>query len=236
MTTWLTPIPGLRRRDPEHRYWLGDHLFPVSITGVLAHGKGAYAMGRIAATRPVWEPRGNACHRAMELFLTVQRPAELEAESPPDADPLAELGELADGDYADWIQPLLTHPRWQQVAVIAAERATCCLVRNVAGTYDTAFLDPQLPIPQPRPQGVSGPARVLADLKSLGDNGSTYCTRAQLGGYMALEWSHGHWIDYGQTIWCRPGGSTFSPLYSRQECLLAWAAAYTTYAEAHWPF
>ena len=236
MTTWLTPIPGLRRRDPEHRYWLGDHLFPISITGVLAHCKGEYAMGRIAATRPVWEPRGNACHRAMELFLMAQRPAELEAGQPPDTDLLAELGELADGDYADWIQPLLTHPRWQQVAVIAAERATCCLVRNVAGTYDTAFLDPQLPIPQPRPQGVSGPARVLADLKSLGANGSTYCTRAQLGGYMALEWSHGHWIDYGQTIWCRPGGTSFSPLYSRQECLVAWAAAYTAYAEAHWPF
>ena len=85
-------------------------------------------------------------------------------------------------------------------------------------------------------RGVSGPARVLADLKSLGPNGSTYCTRAQLGGYMALEWSHGHWIDVGQTIWCRPGDTSFSPLYGRQECLVAWAAAYTAYAEAHWPF
>lgn len=83
---------------------------------------------------------------------------------------------------------------------------------------------------------MSGPARVLADLKSLGANGSTYCTRAQLGGYMALEWSHGHWIDYGQTIWCRPGGTSLSPLYRRQDCLVAWAAAYTAYAEAHWPF
>ena len=152
------------------------------------------------------------------------------------SDDLAELGELADGYYSDWIHPLLTHERWEQVEVIASERATCCLVRNVAGTYDTAFLDDQLPLPPGRPQVVSGPARVLADLKSLGPSGSTYCTRAQLGGYMALEWSHGHWIDYGQTIWCRPGGTTFSPLYSRQECLVAWAAAYTAYAEAHWPF
>jgi len=241
MTTWLTPIPGLQRRDPEHRYWLGDHLFPVSITGVLAHGKGEFAMERIEATRQVWAPRGNACHRAMELFLTARRPAALrpgvpDQEPMPEADPLAELEELAVGDYADWIHPLLTHERWEQVEVIASERATCCLVRNVAGTYDTAFLDDQLPIPQGRPQGVSGPARVLADLKSLGANGSTYCTRAQLGGYMALEWSHGHWIDYGQTIWSRPGGTSFSPLYSRQECLVTWAAAYTAYAEAHWPF
>ncbi len=188
MTTWLPPIPGLVRRDPEHRYWLDDHLFPVSVTGVLAHGKGKVAMGRIEATRPVWEPRGNACHRAMELFLTARRPAALrpaelgmESASPPEADPLAELGDLADGDHADWIHPLLNHPRWEQVEVIASERATCCIVRNVAGTYDTAFLDERLPIPAGRPEGVSGPARVLADLKSLGPNGSTYCTRAQLG-------------------------------------------------------
>ena len=92
MTTWLTPIPGLERRDPEHRYWLNDHLFPVSITGVLAHGKGEVAMGRIEATRQVWAPRGNACHRAMELFLTALRPAamqpvELDPASPPEADP-----------------------------------------------------------------------------------------------------------------------------------------------------
>lgn len=240
MSTWLTPIPGLERRDPEHRYWLGDHLFPVSITGVLAHGKGEFAMGRIEATRQVWAPRGNVCHRAMELFLTERfaalRPAESEPGPPADTDPLVELGELAGGDYADWIQPLLTHERWEQVEVIASERATCCLVRNVAGTYDTAFLDEHLPIPRGRPQGVSGPARVLADLKSLSETGRPYCTRAQLGGYMALEWSHGHWIDYGQTIWCRPGGTSFSPLYSRQECLVAWAAAYTAYAAAHWPF
>lgn len=156
MTTWLTPIPGLERRDPEHRYWLGEHLFPVSITGVLAHGKGEFAMGRIEATRQVWAPRGNACHRAMELFLTARRPAalqpaELEPGPPPEGDPLVELGKLADGDYADWIHPLLTHERWEQVEVIASERATCCLIRNVAGTYDTAFLDEQLPIPQGRP-------------------------------------------------------------------------------------
>ena len=28
---WLPPIPGLRRTDPEHRYWLGEHLFAVSL-------------------------------------------------------------------------------------------------------------------------------------------------------------------------------------------------------------
>ena len=139
-------------------------------------------------------------------------------------------------EYADWVEPLLDHRRWQQVQVIASERPTCCLVRNVAGTYDTAYLDPALPIPSDRPSWAAGPARVLADLKSLAEGGSTYCTRAQIGGYMALESSQGQWFDYGQTIWCRPGRTQFSALYSRRECLLAWAAAWSNYTGAHRPF
>ncbi len=232
---WLTPIPKLQRRDPEHRYWLGDHLFPVSITGVLAAGKSSYAMARIAATQAIWQPRGNTCHLALELALKARRATprcthrQLELlDHPEHAEALAE--------YADWIEPLLVHGRWQQVRVIASERPTCCLVRNVAGTYDTAYLDPTLPIPIDRPSWVQGPARVLADLKSLAAAGSTYCTRAQIGGYMALEWSHGQWFDYGQTIWCRPGRTQFSAPYSRRECLIAWAAAWAQYCAQHRPF
>jgi hypothetical protein len=100
--------------------------------------------------------------------------------------------------------------------VIASERPTCCLMRRVAGTFDAAYIDE------------SG-RRILADLKSLGETGSTYSTAAQLGGYMALEATHGHWYDFGQTIWARPGNTTFSPLYSRSECLLAWAGAWATW-------
>jgi hypothetical protein len=71
--------------------------------------------------------------------------------------------------------------------------------------------------------------RILADLKSLGENGSTYSTAAQLGGYMALEATWGHAYDAGQTIWCRPGSTTFSPLYSVAECRMAWAGAWATW-------
>jgi len=211
-TTWLQPIPGLHRRDPEHRYWLGDLEFPVSVTGVLACLKSDFAMQRIEATRSSWEGRGNSCHRALELALNAsgyQRGKELH-------DRLQELQNLADGPYADWIQPLITHDRWHQLRIIASERPTCCLRRRVAGTYDTAYID-------------EAGRTVLADLKSLGKNGSTYSTAAQLGGYMALEATNGVLYDAGQTIWCRPGSTTFSPLYSRQECLLAWAAAWATW-------
>jgi len=192
----------LHRRDPEHRYWLGDVEFPISVTGVLSVLKSDYAMDRIEATRAVWEPRGNSCHRALELFLQLELGDELRG--------------LAGGDHADWIQPLITHERWGQLRVIASERPTCCLRRRVAGTFDLAFIDE------------SG-RRILADLKSLGENGSTYSTAAQLGGYMACEAAHGNHYDAGQTIWARPGETTFSRLYSVEECRLAWAAAWATW-------
>lgn len=204
MTPWLRPISGLRRQDPEHRYVLDRpgqplHWFPISITGVLALGKSAFAMERIEATRAVWEPRGNTVHLALETFLQSR---------------LEELQALAAGDYADWIAPLISHPRWLDVEVIASERPTCCLTRNISGTYDCGFVE----------HG-SG-RRVLADLKSLGENGATYSTAAQLGGYMVLEATHGVWYDVGQTIWARPGRTEFSPLYSREECLHAWGLAW----------
>mgnify|MGYP006973774027 CR=1 FL=1 len=61
-STWLEPIPGLWRDEEAHRYWLGDHLFPVSITGVLAHGLSETAKRAIEAKRPIWEPRGITVH------------------------------------------------------------------------------------------------------------------------------------------------------------------------------
>lgn len=210
-TPWLPPIPGLHRRDPEHRYWLGELEFPVSVTGVLSVLKSDFAMERIMSTRATWEPRGNTAHRAMELHLALQH-----SDRRGLADEAAEMVELLQGDWATWIIPLITHERWGQLQVIASERATCCVKRRVAGTYDTAYIDEQS-------------RRVIADLKSLGPNGATYCTRAQLGGYMALEATHGIHYDAAQTIWCRPGSTTFSPLYSRAECLLAWAGAWATW-------
>jgi hypothetical protein len=227
-TTWLPPIPGLHRRDPEHRYWLGELEFPVSVTGVTGV-KNDYAMQRIEATRATWEPRGNSCHRALELMMLTTKGAPRTIEQV--RHDIAELGALAIGDYSDWIQPLLEHDRWGQLQIIASERPTCCLARRIAGTFDVAFIDPSLPPSPLRPDWVTGPARVLADLKSLGENGSTYSTAAQLGGYHTLEY-HGparNWYDYGQTIWARPDQTTFSPLYSVEEMRLAWAGAWATW-------
>jgi hypothetical protein len=209
----LPPIPGLRRLDPGHQYWLYDRPFAVSVTGVLRVQKTDFAMARIQATAAIWAPRGHGTHRAMELFLADRfgLPLDSAGESPAESN---ELLTLRSGNYDAWIEPLLTHPFWHEVQVIASERATCCVRRGVAGTYDLAYQ--------------AGSKRVLADLKTLGTEEShTYDTRAQLGGYMALEATHGIHYDYGQTIWARPGRTTFSELYSRSECLAAWAAVWT---------
>jgi hypothetical protein len=215
-TTWLPPIPGLHRRDPEHRYWLGDVEFPVSVTGVLGCLKSDYAMERIEATRATWEPRGNSCHRALELMMLTTKGAPRTIEQV--RHDIAELGGLAIGDYSDWVQPLLDHDRWSQLQIIASEMAVACTQRRVAGCFDLAFID-------------EAGRTILADLKSLGSaESSTYCTRAQLGGYAALlKASHGVVVDACQTIWCRPGSTTFSPLYSLSECRLAWAGAWATF-------
>jgi hypothetical protein len=193
----------------------------VSVTGVIGCLKTDYAMERIEATREVWEPRGNSCHRALELFLQLPiRDIDDGMTVAADRSVLMELAGLLQGDYDAWIQPLITHERWSAINVIASERPTCCLRRKVAGTFDVAYLDEH-------------GRRILTDLKSLGENGSTYSTAAQLGGYMALEASWGHAYDAGQTIWCRPGSTTFSPLYSLQECRTAWAGAWATWRARH---
>jgi hypothetical protein len=183
--------------------------FPVSVTGVIGCLKSDYAMHRIETTRATWEPQGNSCHLGLEVFLRLERHGN-------DGGDVYEMEELCAGPYADWIQPLITNDRWNQLQIIASERPTCCLARRVAGTFDVAYVDEQ-------------GRRILADLKSLGENGSTYSTAAQLGGYMALDATWGHLYDAGQTIWCRPGRTTFSPLYSLSECRTAWAGAWATW-------
>ena len=295
MTPWLPPIPGLHRRDPEHRYWLGELEFPISVTGVVGCLKSDFAMQRIEATRSHWEPRGNTTHRALELLLLVEHRLVLEdVYTEAWTRNAQELHGLAKGDWTDWIQPLITHERWASLQVIASERPTCCTRRKVAGTFDCAYIEPSLSPSPLRPDWVTGPARVLADLKTLGaavvkwrhvaakewtelaevpadtaaarltggrveirathtsywsflmpatgpmaaagdsielrvSKPSTYSTAAQIGGYMALEATWGHHYDAGQTIWARPGQTTFGPLLSRSECLLAWAGAWATF-------
>ncbi len=194
-STWLDPIPGLWRDEAAHRYWLGDHLFPVSITGVLAHGLSATARRAIEATRPVWEPRGVTVHAALERYSQARFLVGCGQ-----ADALLAVEELPGHHaYRDWILPLLQLPLWEEVQVIASERLSCCLSRNVAGAFDGAYISPALSERRGRE------VRVLYDLKTLSAHGRPYSTAAQLGGYMVLEAAQGNVYELGQTIWSKPG-------------------------------
>jgi hypothetical protein len=225
-STWLDHIPGLWREEAAHRYWLGDHLFPVSITGVLAHGLSATARRAIEAKRPVWEPRGVTVHSALEHYSQARF---LVGRSPEEG--LLAVEQLPGHHrYRDWILPLLQLPLWDEVQVIASERLSCCLARNLAGGFDGAYASPALS------ERWGREVRVLYDLKTLSAHGRPYSTAAQLGGYMVLEAAQGNHYDLGQTLWSKPGEAFTSTFYSREQCLAAWAAAWSRYCLARRPF
>jgi hypothetical protein len=132
--------------------------------------------------------------------------------------------------YRDWILPLLQLPLWDEVQVIASERLSCCLTRNLAGGFDGAYASPALS------ERWGREVRVLYDLKTLSAHGRPYSTAAQLGGYMVLEAAQGNHYDLGQTLWSKPGVAAPSTFYSREQCLAAWAAAWSRYCLARRPF
>jgi hypothetical protein len=217
--TWLQPIPGLRLRHSDHTYWLGDHLFPISTTGVLSHGKSAFAMERINSTKDEWAPRGTSIHKSLELHLW--------GNHHPDGDQGAAAAAIAAPEfdpYREWIDPLLSHPLWDEVTVIATEMALCSRRLNIAGTFDGAFL-----------VNATG-QRTLFDLKSQkrADAGP-YCTKAQLGCYMAMAAEQGISFDRGLTVWSRPGKARLQA-HGAKECLKAWEAAWEAYSAEHLPY
>lgn len=202
---WLDPLPGLER-DPQHRYRLDDHVFPVSVTGVLASQKSPLAMERIEATRADWEPRGNTVHRALELAATIPG-------WHPDDWP-------ACWRWIDWIWPLLSHPLWQDVKLCASEMGLYSLELDIAGTFDGAYLVPR---------AGGGWDRILFDLKTQArGDASAYDTRAQLGGYITLAAEHGIRFDGAATLWARPGRARVA-VYEAAECKEAWDAALAAY-------
>jgi hypothetical protein len=228
---WLDPIPGLWREEESHRYWLDEHLFPVSITGVLAHRLSATAKRAIEAKRSIWEPRGVAVHSALEHYSQARFMVGLSRQ-----EALLCVEDVPDyHGYRDWILPLLQLPLWEEVEVIASERLTCCPHRNLAGAFDGAYIAPVAVDSSGTATGRQG-LRVLYDLKTLSAHGRPYSTAAQLGGYMVLEAAQGHHYDVGQTIWSRPGEAWVSGFYSRQDCLAAWAGAWSRYCSATRPF
>lgn len=213
---WLQPPQGIER-DDEHRYWLGDFAFPISVTGILASAKTPIALDRIEATRCQWEPRGTIVHLALELAVTV--PGWSIDLYPPC------------WDYLDWVEPLLNHAIWRDVQVIASEFPLYALDHHgglsIAGTFDLAWEVPGTTSPLH-----GGPCRTLVDLKTQANaKAGAYDTRPQLGGYLTLAAHHGLIFDSAATLWARPGRCKLAT-HSVGECLDAWNQAVAHYRSA----
>lgn len=206
---WLLSPPGLER-DEAHTYWLGDFPFPVSVTGVLSACKSPAALDAIASTRHQWEARGTTVHQALQLAASNP---EWDLNDHPSCWP-----------FLEWIEPLLGHPIWQSVEVIASELPLHQVDHHgglsVAGTCDLAWQ-----IPGTTSELHGGPKRSLVELKTQAHADSTpYDTRPQLGGYLALAAHHGLVFDSAVTLWARPGHTRLIT-HDVPDCLAAWQQA-----------
>jgi hypothetical protein len=223
---WLPLLP-LERDDSTWTYRRSDlaHVFPVSVTGVLARVlKSEEDLQWIEAWREVWEPRGNTCHAALQRFALHRwgAPAHLwpkgrrlAAGVDPQRRPWRQ--------YGAWIAPLLAEPLWEHVEVIGAEVMLCDMERNVAGTFDLVLRFPD---------GTCG----VADLKTLSARGKPYPTRPQLGaGALMLAAHHGLELSRCLTLWASPGSCQVQT-FRAEDCIGRWLDVFARY-EAQWrPF
>lgn len=217
---WLESNPTLRR-DENHRYWLGDDLIAVSTTGVCGHDMTDWRRQQIEVTRHEWEPRGVNTHLALQL--------ELEARFHPSYGARRRAVEqrlehaAAFDAYKEHIAPLVTHPLWREVEVVATEFMVASLEHNLAGTFDGAYREPD-------PEKPGQYVYTIFDLKTQKANGKPYSVKSQLGCYINLCDEQGLRIDKALVIWSRPNETRLQSL-TREECLEAWAAKWSDYCK-----
>ena len=170
----------------------------MSVTGVLSASKSKRTLQTFARTKSTWAPRGTRVHRCLELFLKGE-PAHT----------------LLDGEYDDWIQPLLEYPLWEHFEPIALEYRVCDLRRNLGGSLDVLGYDHFVD------------RMVLLDLKTLGKGGKQYSTDAQLGGYLSMLIDHHKLVvDDCLTMWSGFGEAHLGASQPPDRCLYAWEGAY----------
>jgi hypothetical protein len=209
MTSLLaSPCSYLRRDDATHTYLDAQgRPVPISVTGVLAASDSPHKRRILEETRPQWEARGNACHRALELWITSGR-TWLPSPGCPTFSP-----------FIPWILPLTTWAGWNGLTFTASELLLHHPELGIAGQFDGAW------------RTTSG-HRVLFDLKSRGHrDAGTYSTAAQLGGYIVLAARWGIHFDHAATVWARPNRYPTLSTYTIGQCLAAWARAWAFYRE-----
>lgn len=189
----LEPLP-IRFHEAEHKYEYlpTGEIMAYSCTQIAGWDKTPEQMANIMATKDEWEPRGVACHAAMENMLLGQQH---------NADDLDR--------YDEWITPLLEHKFWKSFEPIAVEHRLCDTRRSIGGSLDalgiyngkTILLDLKTQKAKGRPYNTD---------RQLGMYVALLCDN-----YPKI------WIDECRTVWARPGKTTVGPAQDPTRCCLA---------------
>ena len=122
--------------------------------------------------------------------------------------------------YAEWVEPLLSHPFFEQFEAWSVEYMLCDLEKSVGGQLDLLGYDH------------ASNQLMLIDLKSQSKSGKTYSTNAQLGSYVeALKTHHGLEVDVCKTVWAKPVKTTIGDDQPVEECLDAWHKAWERFKQ-----
>ena len=122
----LEPVPGLEFFPGPHRYRMNGLWVPHSVTQVLGFDMSPSKRAAIERTKEGpdgWEARGNAVHKALEAHLKSMSGTN-------------DRGVIYDDKWADWIEPLLDHPIFKGVEVLASEYSVYDSHKNCAGSFD----------------------------------------------------------------------------------------------------
>ena len=119
-------VPGLEFFPGPHRYRKDGLWVPHSVTQVLSFDMSPSKREAIERTKDGpngWEARGNAVHSALDQYLSAMKLQNGH-------------GVIYDDRWADWIDPLLDHPIFKGVEVLATEYAVYDKQKNCAGSFD----------------------------------------------------------------------------------------------------
>ena len=199
----LKPITDLSFDPDAHTYTFRGKRVPVSVTSVISFNLNEQARQKIAATKHIWQPRGEDVHDYGEHGLNHGW-----------KDP--------EGPYAEWQGALRDFPLWDRYSAIATEYR---LVDRIGGRY-AGSLDALLA----GKDRDGTPAVLLCDFKTKSANGTCGDHRAQLGAYtrMLNQWHATTEITRCLVLNVFPGRVELS-VYPVSECVEAWDQKWKDY-------
>ena len=165
----LEPVPGLEFFPGPHRYRMNGLWVPHSVTQVLGFDMSPSKRAAIERTKEGpdgWQARGNAVHKALEAHLGSMSGTN-------------DRGVIYDDKWADWIEPLLDHPIFKGVEVLASEYSVYDSHKNCAGSFDFLL----------RTTSSEDKRVILGDLKSVSTKRALAARKpadAQLAAYQSM--------------------------------------------------